>query len=442
MSKKNATQQSSVNNTRVAMSDNTRKLIIIIAIVLVAVIILSVALALILKKDVKTPASDGTDNSTSSSLPVKNGDFAYTSSDDTGYPRTAVNWTKYGYQAPSGSSQGFDSITSNELSAMGIIDVSDDKWSSVVSDLAAEGVTSIVQPKTHSEELEDSNVYMIANKQATAASILSDSVSVASGASVKITVRLNTSQIVEGNAVIMIQKSSTSAKSDEWYAYKFNVAKSEGDQDKNGWQSFDFYIFNRESTTKYVKVGVGLGNVYSGDTATGVLFIDDITYETVTANEYRKQVDAELTEDEAVSKPYQVIENEDITDESKYYTLVAKEDTTTTVTPFATSEAFVEEAEYSPFTNRDDFLRDDEPTGFTIYKATQNGTDVTALRIEEVISLQYSQVTKDHYHVSFWVRVDQEDGHAATRANVYVQKKVDGEWKDLDNGSFTKITFT
>ena len=437
----------SKNTTAKPLTDNTRKLIIIIAIALVAVIILSVALALILRTEEKTPADNSTDNSTSSTLPIKNGDFLYASSEATGFPRTAVNWTKYGYKAVSGSTHDFQSITGNDKSVMGIIDVDSDNWSDVLADLAAESVTDIQNPGVHSDELEDTNVYMIANKQAFAASILSDSTSVASGASVKITVWLNATQVTSGNAVIMIQKSTVSAKEENWYAYDFQIADEKGIEGENGWRGYEFYIFNRESSTKYIRVSVGLGDVYQqgatadeGKGAEGILFVDDISYETVTANEYREQVDNNHNEVENVFKPFQIIENEDITDESKYFELKKDNDETSTPVVYASSDEYVNAAGYSPFTIRDDFK--DGDTGFVIYKVSQQGENkITALRLTQQINLAYSQVDKDHYHISFWLRVEQNDGHQATKANVFVQKQnAEGEWEDLSNGSFTSIT--
>ena len=422
MNKKTATQP---------LSDNTRKLIIIIAIVLVAVIILSVALALILKTDVKTPADDGIDNSNSSTLPIKNGDFMYASSEDTGYPHTAVNWTKYAYK----DGTDFESITSSDKSVMGIINVNDDNWQEVKNDLSAEGI-DIANPKAHENiEADDDNIYMIYNKEAATASILSDSTSIASGVSVKITVWVNTSGVTDGHAVIMIQKSTVSAKDENWYAYNFEV------ETKDGWQKLEFYIFNREASTKYVRVSLGLGNVYENEEAAGVMFVDDIAYETVTANDYRLQVDDEKYEETDTFKRYKIIENEDITDDSEYFELVAAKETKD-ITPFPTSKDYVDEAGYSPFTNRDDFLRDGKETDFTIFKVTQDGNGVTALRLGADINLEASPIDKDHYHISFWLRLQQDNGHAATKANVYVQKWVDADndWKDLDNGSFTSIT--
>ena len=435
MSKKVATQP---------LSDNTRKLIIIIAIILVAVIILSISLALILKTEEKTPASDSTDSSNSSTLPIKNGDFLYSNTEATAYPHTAVNWTKYAYKAKSGSHQDFEYITTTEKSVMGIIDVSNDNWNEVSNDITPvlpEGVT-LQNPGKHSEDLDDDNVYMIYNKEAANASILSDSVSVSTGASVRITVWLNAKYIKSGNAVIMIQKSNTYADDEYWYAYHFEIgyAGDSATADDNGWQKHEFYIFNRETSTQYVKVNVGLGNVYKNVNAEGILYVDDITYETVTADEYRQQVDENNNAIENTYEPYKILENEDITDESTYSELeIAMDATSASLKPYTTSKEYVEDAKYSPFTNRDDFQ--DDKTGFMIYKLEQKKGDsgVMALRMKDTFEMKASPINKDHYHISFWLRVEKLDGHAATKANVYIQQQQkDGEWKDLE--SFTSIT--
>ena len=466
------------NKTVQPLSENTRKAIIIAAIVVVAVVILSVALALILKPTTLSPDDQDSSSSGSSSLTIRNGDFAYTSSEDTAYPKTAQNWTRYGYRKATGSSHDFESISDSDKAVMGIVNVSDeeDGWSSVSADLAAEGLT-VTNPKTHvvgeNEENEDdnNNVYMIATKQPTAASILSDSASVSSGASVKITIWLNTQQLTSGEAVVMIQKSTVSAQSKNWYAYDFHV-KPDSEQypaDANGWQKLEFYIFNRDASTKYIRVSIGIGNVYSGEegfeldkaeepiTGEGVLFIDDITYETVTANDYREVVDAEGAED---STMFKIIENEDIVDESKYLELKAVDGAAGKDIPYFTDAKVFAETEggYSPFTNRDDFykreVKDDEDpeTGFTIYKLEHDGSEIEkplALRLDagrlddatadNNLDVKSSLLLKDHHHVSFWVRVSQEN--KAAYANVYVQRKGDNGWEDVNtSSSWTLIT--
>ncbi|MCH5157324.1 MAG: hypothetical protein J1G02_05575 [Clostridiales bacterium] len=459
------------NKTVQPLSENTRKAIIIAAIVVVAVIILSVALALILKPTALTPDDESSSSSGSSSLSIRNGDFEYVSSNDTAYPKTAQNWTRYGYKKASGSSHDFNSISDSNKALMGIVNVSNDdkdenNWNTVVNDLKAEGITSIKNPGLH-KGIEDgnddnSNIYMIATKgEPTVASILSDSASVSSGASVKITIWLNTAQLAEGSkAVVMIQKSTVSAKQTNWYAYDFEIdSTSEYEKDESGWQKLEFYIFNREASTKYIRVSIGIGNVYSGEeglelenadepiTGEGILFVDDITYETVTANDYRKVVDAEGAKD---STMFKIIENEDITDESKYLELVTDSKTVvdnevTFKDTYVTSEAYASTAnDSSPFTDRDDFLDEDGVnTGFTIYKLSHNGSPISGnlafrLTADELKDVKSSLILKDHHHLSFWIRVEQKN--KAAYASVYVQKQVDGEWEDLNNASWTLVT--
>ena len=475
------------NKTVQPLSENTRKAIIIAAIVVVAVIILSVALALILRPTVLSPDDQNNPGSGSSTLTIRNGDFAYTSSEDTAFPKTAQNWTKYGYKKASGSSHDFESITDSDKAVMGIVNVAEEAdddnagWATVAADLEAEGL-SVQNPGLHAsiEDGDDGNknVYMIATKEPTTASILSDSASVSSGASVKITIRLNTAQLKEGSeAVVMIQKSTVSAKATNWYAYNFHVARldaSSEETDANGWQELSFHIFNRDASTKYIRVSIGIGNVYSGEEGLdlvgnekepikgeGILFIDDITYETKTANDYRTVVDAEGAEN---STTFKIIENEDIVDESTYLTLDTENtalNTSTTLTEYHDAEDYAKADEggagYSPFTNRDDFFKDNEKgehtdsTGFTIYRLSHDGSDIEnplALRLNasklnsdeaKNITVESSLILKDHHHISFWVRVNQVN--KAAYANVYVQKKAaDNSWEDLKSGTWTVIT--
>ena len=459
------------NKTVQPLSENTRKAIIIAAIVVVAVIILSVSLALILKPTPLTPDDESSSSTGSSSLSIRNGDFEYVSSNDTAFPKTAQNWTRYGYKKASGSSHDFQAISDSDKALMGIVNVSNDdeeNWNTVLDDLKAEGITNIKNPGLH-EGIEDgndgnNNMYMIATKEATVASILSDSASVSSGASVKITIWLNTAQLAQGSkAVVMIQKSTVSAKETNWYAYDFEVDQSsEYEKDDNGWQKLEFYIFNRDASTKYVRVSIGIGNVYSGEkndnvdfsantdepiNGEGILFVDDITYETVTANDYRKVVDDENAESSTLFK---IIENEDINDESKYLELAVDEKTEvtdngpTTLTKYQKSEEYAASAkDSSPFTNRDDFTRDGEDSGFRIYKLSHDGSAISgniALRLtaNELENIQSSLILKDHHHLSFWVRVDQVN--KAAYANVFVQKQGDEGWEDINTGSWTLVT--
>ena len=445
------------------LSENTRKAIIIAAIVVVAVIILSIALALILKPATVTPDDQNTPGSGSSSLTIRNGDFEYTSSEDTAYPLTAQNWMKKGYAKKTGSTHTFADIEDNDKALMGIVDVSDDGWKTVAADLKAEGLT-VTNPGVHKtlpgdKDSEDDNnkVYMIATREATAVSILSDpGVSISSGASVKITIWLNTKYLDEGSkAVVMIQKSALYATEENWYAYDFEVDQSSKyENDGNGWQKLEFYVFNRDAGSKYVRVSIGIGNVYSGEkndnvdfskyaddpiVGSGVLFIDDITYETVTANDYREQVDAEGAEK---STMFKIIENEDIVDKSEYLELVSEVEGVEP-TKYTSSKQFIEDSQYSPFTERDDFKSTTaNPTGFTIYKLSSSNLQnnkALALRLSAPINVKSSLLLKDHHHISFWVRVNEVN--KVDYANIYVQKQAaTGEWENLESGSWTAFS--
>lgn len=465
------------------LSDNKRKAIIITAIILVAAIILTVALTLILRPATRTPADQTTPGSGSSSLPIRNGDFYYTGSDDTAYPKTAQYWSRKGYEAISGNTHNFSDLSGSDEVVMGIVttatDGDGDTWDTVLEDLSAEGITDVTNPGKHDSELADDNVYMIATKTPSAASIFSDMITVSSGKSVKITVWLNTAQLKEGSkAVVMLQKNTTNAKSENWYAYNFEVEHDTTKEDAQGWQSLEFHIFNRDNSSKYLRLCIGLGNVYSGEEGLdllpgtteddadqpikgeGVLFIDDITYEEVTANEYRETVDGENIPEHS----FKVLENEDIDEESIYLDW----DVLDSKTPDVYTEAkdFADkEGGYSPFTNKDDFYKDiensdddgnatpdREETGFKIFALSHDGsTDRTGFRLNASmlalnngthhgINTEYNLWQKDYHHISFWVRVNQVNKLA--KINIYVQSyndQAEGEdkWENVDNGSWT-----
>ncbi len=463
------------------LSENTRRAIIITAIIVVAVIILSVSLALILKPNPVTPPDNDPSSTGSSSLTIRNGDFYYTSSDDTAYPKTAQNWTKYAYKEATSSSHGFDEIDTSRSALMGIVTTATegdgDTWSTVAEDLAADGLDGITNPGTHSDELSDNNVYIIAAKEATTASILSDSFSVSSGKSVKITLWLNTAQLKnDSKAVIMIQKSTVSAQAENWYAYDFEVGHDASKEDDNGWQQRDFYIFNRDTGTKYIRVSIGLGNVYSGEeglelgedkqpiNGEGVLFVDDITYTEVNANEYRTTVDGDAPE-----HSFKVIENEDIEDESKYFGWKDLTDKPLTGGFTEADAAAAELGDFSPFTDRDDFFKDNEPaegeevqhnvpTGFTIYKLSHDGSAITesvGVRMDISgtdlgvyngnnggINTAYNMWQKDHHHISFWLRAKQINAVAQPQIFIQSYNEDEGKWEDVDSWKGSSLTFS
>lgn len=438
---------------RQPMSDRHKLIIIITAIVLAAVIAVSATLIVLLQPKNVTPKPNDPSDSISSSLPVKNGDFGLVSSDDTTYPKSALNWTRYGYKAPSGNTHEFETIESTADVVMGIVDTDEENWQKVTEDLAIEQITLGANPKQHNlpegEKHNNSNVYMIATKKPTNASIMSDSVTVSATTSVKITVWVNTSQLTAGGATIMIQKSSSTpdANEENRYAYQYNI------EHKDGWQELSFYVFNRKTSTQYIRVNVGLGNVYTneatdGANAEGVLYVDDIAFETVTANDYRLKAD----EAEEGDTSYKIIEKEETTtkaEKSSYMELSALEDTTTDIVKYTTSKEYVDKAKYSPFTTKDDFTKpeDSEIVGdFGIYKIANDGTVKTpvALKLSEAIKLKLDEDNlekQDYVHISFWVRTVSIDNNALAQANILVQEQNSAnEWVNLSNGDFTAKT--
>lgn len=438
---------------RQPLSDKHKLIVSIIAIVLVAVIAVSVTLIVMLQPKNVTPDNNNPSNNPSSSLPVKNGDFGLIGSEDTTFPKSAPNWTSYTYKAPSGSTHDFDKIESTEKVVMGIVDTEEENWATAAADVKLEGVPTIENPKQHefsseNEKHSNSNVYMIASKESTNAGIMSDSVTVSATTSVKITVWINTSQLTAGGASIMIQNSSSTpnAKEENRYAYKYEIAQ------QDGWQEFSFYVFNRKTSTQYVRVSVSLGNIYEGTNAEGVLFVDDIALETVTANDYRIKAD----EAQEGDTTYKIIEkSEDTTVPAQSgYTMLKDYNGTTEKTPdYSNSNAYLAVSNgYSPFTNKDDFYKDGEgenaervPTGFGIYKIENRNNTKTpvALELAQPINMSLNEddfTVQDYHHISFWVRTVSINGNALAYANILVESKVNDKWESLANGDFTATT--
>lgn len=439
---------STKTQTKLTLTPNTKKWIIIGAIILAAVITISITLAVLLKPAIRTPDDENPDNKPSSNLTIKNGDFALVSSDDTNFPKTAENWDRYAYKAPASSSatQEFETITTRDDVVMGIVDTDneDGNWDNALEQLNFEGVTgTIANPGLYAEDLSNTNVYMMATKKATTASIMTkDSISIAPLTSVKITIRLYTGQIKNGSATIMVQKSTLNADESNRYAYEYSI------DNKEEWQTLELYVFNRQSsTTAYIRVNVGIGNVYTGATAEGVLFVDDVMMETVTANEYRIYADKDDTSDTT----YKIIEKEDESnkaEQSKYLTLSDYNTDGTAAAKLAYTKenynteaesSYVKQYEYAPFTMRDDFVNDD----FGIYQLSHQGNviagdkNIFALRLTQNINVSTatSDETQDHHHISFWIRTLKRN--ALAEANIVVQKKLaDGTYEDLSGGNY------
>lgn len=420
------------------LSSNTKMALIITAIVVLAAIILTIVLVEILKPIEKTPATENPSNNGSSSLTIKNGDFAYAESSATSYPQVAQNWTRYG--APTGeTSTSLAAIEDSSKALMGIIDTDDEKWDEVKADLGID----ITNPKTHDNTL-DSKVYMIASKEATSASILSDQFSVPANTSVKISVWLKTSGLKAGSkAVVMLSQSTTDSKQSNWYAYDFEITAEDGEADNNGWICKEFYLFNRYSSSRSIRCSVGLGNVYGKGAndkltdeqtnAEGVLFVDDITFETVTANEYRIYADGDQT-----NTAYKIIENTDAEVKEVEFKELQGEGVAINNT-FSSYDEYMEnyvgsvkgeDGKYNlneykvaaPFTQKDDFNVAEGKTPFTIYEVSNDGTNhgTVGLRLKDNLTVQVSDTDKDHHHFSFWVRIAQNN--SLCDINVVLQK--------------------
>ena len=441
---------------RQPLSDKHKLIITIIAIVLAAVIAVSVTLIVLLQPKEVTPDPNDPSNNPSSNLPVKNGDFGLVNSDATTFPKTATNWTRYGYEAPSGGSQGFKTIESNQDVIMGVVDTKD--WDKVVegvkNELTASGKNpddyDLTNPEQYTlpegEKHSNSNVYMISTVNKTSAAIMSDSVSISATTSVKITVRINTEKLKAGDyATIMIQQSSSTpnAKEENRYAYNYRIDTQEG------WQTLDFHVFNRKTSSQSVRVCVGIGNVYTGVDSEGTIYIDNISYETVTSDVYRQAADLR----EEGDTTFKIIEKEEATTtpaESYYIDLKAYGDTATDIVKYTNSTDYVTAEKFSPFTDKDDFFKDaekTEPTGFAINKLVNNGTIKTPVAVElaQVINLQLDENNydeQDYKHVSFWVRTKSVGDNKYSYANIIVEKAVgENKWERLsDDAAFTVKT--
>lgn len=434
-------KKTTIQTEKAGLSLNAKRSIVISAICVVMAIVLAVSIVLVVKNSANSDDTDSNNNSGSSSLYIKNGDFSYFDTDTDTYPKSADddNWTTYTYKEPDddGETHGFTKIESTVTDDVvsGVVSTDEDEWDNVAEDLAYNSITNVSNPGTHSTEDADStvdkNVFVFATKNATSASIVSTSFSVGSLVSAKVTVWLNTQYITSGGATLMLQQySSTLSALDTYrYAYTFDIPQTDG------WVAYELYLFNRTSSSKSVVLSVGIGNTYEGTTAEGILFVDDITYETLTANDYREYVAS-------------------ATDATNYYSIGSDEEDTASYSVFTdaegnvlnaqtldeylnSSDAIVSGKSYSPFTVNDKF---------EIYSVSNDGTvrDTVALVISQWqdgsdIVIQSSEDAKDHLHISFWLRVKQ-NGRVTAQANIVLQSlNENGKWEDVDSSSFTSV---
>ena len=385
-----------------------KRAIWITAICVVVVVALIVVLTAILGGTTINPDNDGSNSGGSSSLTISNGDFLYTQSESTSLPYEAQDWVKKTYN----DGKTFGDIEDEQNVVMGIVNTNEAVWADVKSALSAKGI-DVENPLTHSTkgvidqvaveegEVDIANVYMIATKNATNASILSNSFSIPSLTSVKITVWMNAEQLGAGSiASAMVQRSSSTIASEKngntqyWFAYDLEIEK-EVTNGTNGWQKVEFFVFNRSSNSTSVRLNVGIGNVYGNVESSGVLFIDDITYETVTANEYRKHFDA-------TNHLSYIIEAKDQKDSvvNSYNWSGASElkvGTKTGVEAYLNTDAAKVNGEaYSPFVGTDKFA---------LYQVNSTG------KLTQNVSLTGADGQDNYLHLYFWMRVVEQNQH-------------------------------
>ncbi len=399
-----------------------KKALVIAIIAVVTAIVIAATLIIVLWEEAeKTFASNTTVDTTSSSDTISNGTFEYVEEDSSSYPQTAQDWNKYTYNTPTSTTHSYKSINSNINSVMGVVDTSD--WDTVSAGLASYGITDLDNPDV-AEDAEDDYVYMISNgTDAYSASIYSSSFSISASSSVKITVTLKTVDVTTGGAFIMVKQSSSSAleqsTSGTQYWYAHIGVEDEAIVTDGEWSTYELYIFNRTTSSKTVYCNVGLGNVYTNEQADGTLFIDSITYDTVTANEYR-----ELNDD--TSNASYIIESDKEDAVTTNMTLESSENTTVTD---MTSAAYLENSDLSSDTSP--FVDDN----LTIYSFSNNGT------VADPVTTTYSSLTVDGpvtntcYLVTLWIRVISDDGSVLPTANIYLYEA----GTDTVLGSFTNV---
>lgn len=414
------------------LSEQTKLKIIIAIIVAVAVVALGISLAVILSSETVTPDTTEKDPG-SSSLTISNGDFTYVTKDALNNgknPYEAQDWKLYTFDTKSEVTNKVTlKLNDNTSIISGIVDTSD--WETVTE----HGVT-VANPKTHDEDSEslDKKVYMLSGTDANVA-IVSKAFSIAADKSAKITVWLDASLVTSGNAKISVHTNSVTSldlqrdgdSNDQLYV-------SESAITNDGWTAYTFYLRNNSSDYKYMYLSVSLGDVYENTKATGTLFVDDITFESITNNDYRI-----AKEDSSVKETAKYAFTSTDTDNSTKATLVAgitdehvKFDST------LTSGSYLEEADakvngksYSPFIEND----------LTIYKLANDGNCYSPVSMKlsdaDTFTIVENFEKADVLHVTFWLRVVQKNKLA--KANVLLKQWKDGEWQTVDGGSFTSI---
>lgn len=412
MSKNQTTKQTTQTNNPAAKK---KALVVIIICVVTAIVIAASLIIALYEPPVKTPADLDNGSQESSSDTIRNGDFQYVSDSQASYPKAAQNWSKYTYKnGATATSQGYQKIFSNADTVMGVVDTED--WTNVQSDLSAYGVGSLTNPNTR-EGSEDHYVYMIHNKVAYNASIYSQSFSIPANTSVKITVWLMTVGVDSNTgAFVMIKQNSSSALektttgTQNWYAHTGVVADYATTTDGE-WEKVELHVFNRTSSSKTVYANIGLGNIYNNTNVAGTLFVDDVQYETVTADDYRQYVQAGAGDTKAYA-----IENTDEAVSPVTNTLTytvgnsgGAATTQTTADYLASDLSKAGDIHYSPFYDT-----------ANIASLTNDGTQHNPVYLLSSELKVNPPITGDHYQISVWIRVINNDNKLNGAANLYL----------------------
>lgn len=430
MSKKQVT-------TKSALSESTKRAIYIAAIIAIAIVIISVSLALILKPTEVVKADDSDVINSEPTDTIKNGTFEswVKKNLDESYPHLASKW--WAAKTRDNSSTSTTTTTLKETLAWssdsrdvngyrtandavyGVIDTSDKKWDTVKSDLAKLGVELPANPGVHETAKEDdTSIYMIAGTKETTIGILSNSFSVSGGSYVKISMWVNTEHL-NGTAKIAIQDNkqySVEHSKELHLTQELRQAK--------GWQEVVFYVFN-QNTSKSLRIMLSLGDIYTANVnGSGIMYVDDVTYEAVSSNEYS------LHKDEINAKVFEPTEKD-----SKAEALVATDIAGNALTKISYKDYLAEEAAqyegsaYSPFFPRED-------TEAKLYKLTNNkSTEPVGVRLP-TLNLQKSNNYDilDCIHLSFSLRAYAKS--ANTNANIVVEKETEsGKFEKIDSAS-------
>ncbi|MBR2975078.1 MAG: hypothetical protein IKC47_04985, partial [Clostridia bacterium] len=393
-------------NTKAVATNNLQSkkvwTIVVICLITAAIIAGSLIIALWDTPD-KTVAGTNNETQASSSATIKNGDFQYLKEAATSFPKSASNWTKYTYKAPTGSTQGFTEISTNNETVMGVVSVKDEDWTAVQADVAALGVAGLANPGKAQADDKDDNVYMISNKTAYTASIYSQSFSIASATSVKISFWVKTVDVAGNGGVFAIVKSSSNALEQstggvqQWYANVGVSSQTNYITGTNDWQQVELYVFNQTSSSKTVYFNIGLGDIYNNNTATGTAFVDNIEYEKVTSNDYRLHHDDGTTA--------YTIERDNVANAT--YDLNWTNGTTTLTND-----------DYLALTNN--VAPFNLAAGKVYTKIANDGTNSNAVELKTSNLLVRAGSLGIQYHISFWVRVISENNSVLPHANIYL----------------------